>query len=275
LSEGWRDPYTIPGTSVLINKLGLTRFEVLRQAEYDLTRARVKELHLQPVAGRFDLKHLQDVHRHIFQDVYEWAGQLRTVGISKGDHRFLPPEQLRTAGTMVFGRLAAEQHLRGREKPEFLDGLTKHYAAINALHPFREGNGRSTQTFVAELSRQAGFVVDYTKVDKQRWNEAARQSFEGNFAPMRDVFNAVVSPARAVAFDRLSREEALKAHPELLPAYQRLDAFNKSLANVKPEMRADAEAVARAAVSRAVHDGVIVGTRASGRSQDPSRGIER
>jgi cell filamentation protein len=275
LSEGWRDPYTIPGTNVLINKLGLTKFEVLHQAEYDLTRARLKELHLQPIEGRFDLKHLQDVHRHVFQDVYDWAGQLRRVDISKGDHRFVPSEMLRTVGAMVFGRLAADQHLRGREKPEFVDGLTRHYGAINALHPFREGNGRSTQIFIADLAQQAGFVVDYTKVDKQRWNEAARRSFEGDLTPMRVVFRALVSPARAVAFDRLSRHEAIKAHPELLPAYQRLDAFSKSVAGLRQDMRSDAEAVARAAVSRALHDGVIVGTRAPGRSQDPSRGIER
>jgi cell filamentation protein len=275
LSEGWRDPYTIPGTNVLINKLGLAKFEVLRQAEYDLARARVEELQVQPVAGRFDLKHLQDMHRHVFQDVYEWAGQLRTVDISKGDHHFVPAERLRSVGTMVFGLLAAEQHLRGREKPEFLDGLTKHYAAINALHPFREGNGRSTQAFIADLARQAGFLVDYTKVDKEHWNDAARRSFMGDVAPMRDVFAVTVSPARAIAFDRLSRDDALKSHPELLPAYERLDAFNKTVVTLSTGTRVEAEVFARAAVSRALHDGAVLGSSADRRLQAQWRGIER
>jgi hypothetical protein len=97
----------------------------------------------------------------------------------------------------------------------------------------------------------------------------------GDAEPMRDVFATMVSPARAIAFDRLSRGEALKSHPELLPAYQRLDEFNRSVSNVHLEARAEAEAVARAALSRALHDGAIVGWRECMRSRDESRGVER
>lgn len=254
MSQEWPDPYTIPGTSVLINKLGIKTFDALRRAEYDLTRQRVQELQLQPIQGRFDLKHLQDFHRHIFQDLYEWAGRLRTGDILKDGHRFVPMTMLREYGNRVFAALANENFLRGLGKPKFLAKLTKYYAQINTLHPFREGNGRATQAFLSDLAGQAGYSIDYTKVDKGRWNESARASFVGNLEPMQGVFEALVSPARAVAFDRMPQAEAVQRHPELKPAYVRLAMLRDEVGHLGPEKHAQVEAAARSVISKALHE---------------------
>src|SRR5690348_12370516 len=96
-----------------------------------------------PTPGHYDLDHLRAFHWTIFQDVYPWAGQLRTVLIVKAGASFCLPHQIVETAAEVFGRLAAADHLRGRDRDGFLDGLVPLLAEINALHPFREGNGRT------------------------------------------------------------------------------------------------------------------------------------
>jgi hypothetical protein len=94
-----------------------------------------------PLPGRYDLAHLQAFHRYILGDVYDWAGQLRTVSIAKGSV-FCLPQHLESYAADVFGRLAAAERLRGLARDPFITGLAGFLADVNALHPFREGNGR-------------------------------------------------------------------------------------------------------------------------------------
>src|SRR5437870_12342295 len=82
------DPYTHPGTNVLRNILDLRDPEQLAAFEANATAARLIELDAAPPVGRFDVAHLKAIHRYIFQDVYRWAGEFRTVNISKGSHLF-------------------------------------------------------------------------------------------------------------------------------------------------------------------------------------------
>ena len=107
------DPYLIPGTAVLKNLLGVSSEATLSQLEADLTRDRIQQLALAPVAGRFDLAHLKKIHAYIFQDVYAWAGEPRTISISKGASMFCLPQHLEFAAEDIFGKLARENHLKG------------------------------------------------------------------------------------------------------------------------------------------------------------------
>jgi cell filamentation protein len=215
--SGFQDPQAYPGTDnrVLINKFDERDYGRLRQLEYAATLRRLAELQLRPINGRFDLDHLQAIHRHVFQDVYAWAGELRQINLAKNGSFFTDGRQLEREGARVFGELAAERHLRGLDKAAFVERLAVHYGAINTLHPFREGNGRATQTFLQQLARQAGYEIDYTKIDKARWNAAAAATHDGRFEPMRAVLDAAVSPARALAFERLPADQAVRQHPEL------------------------------------------------------------
>lgn len=111
--ENWPG-YFIPGTTVLRNKLGIASDEVLRDAENDLVEARLIELREFPrLLGErtYDLTLLQAIHRHLFQDVYEWAGHLRTVGIEKADEAFCPPNSIAVPMAHVANRINESKRL--------------------------------------------------------------------------------------------------------------------------------------------------------------------
>lgn len=120
---------------------------------------------------------------------------------------------------------------RGVDKPAFVAALADHYANWNALHPFREGNGRATREFIAQIARAAGYELDQTRIDNRgnQWNEAARRSMGGNLRGIEEIFIVAVRPARAVAFEHLPEHEALKKHPELVDAFAGLHAIEQAL----------------------------------------------
>ncbi len=106
------------------------------------------------------------------------------------------PHQIVPTAADVFGRLAAADHLRGRDRAGFLDGLTPLLAEVNALHPFREGNGRTQRAFLTQLARDAGFRLRWEGVDRDANIDAARAAADGDLAPLRALLDPVVQPAR-------------------------------------------------------------------------------
>ena len=120
------DVYCIPGTAVLKNKAGITDQEQLDEYEGDFTAIRLLELTQNPVEGSFDLAHLCKIHQYLFQDVYEWAGEVRTVDIIRGDSRFCNVRQIQSYSNTVFSALATEKYLRNLEANVFSKRLA-HY----------------------------------------------------------------------------------------------------------------------------------------------------
>lgn len=226
------DPYVDRGTGTLLNKPGLRHGGVLRQFEYEQSALRLAEMREKPVAGRFDLGHLKAIHAHVFQDVYHWAGDLRTINLSKGGSSFVRASELVAEGARLATELEREQHLRGLSKGPFVERLAHHQAAWNALHPFREGNGRTLREFFGHLARQAGYELDQTRLARApaEWNLASRQGHVGELAPMRALLTEAVRPSRALAFEKLPQAEALARYPELQGAYDGLRAMRESLA---------------------------------------------
>lgn len=246
-----QDPYSYPGTNVLRNKEGIKDPEKLADFEYQMATLREIGQSEKPIDGKFDLKHLQDIHKDLFQDVYDWAGENRTVGISKGGSSFAQPELIESyANSTVFKDLKKDNLLQGLAEERFVERLAHHFSEINALHPFREGNGRATRVFVEELSKQAGYKLDFDKVDPQAWNDASRASFNGRMEPIEKIFREITTPdldingrggprnespgdlskpERAVAFQSLPMLEALARHPELDGPYSELRSIAKDI----------------------------------------------
>src|SRR6202050_4928698 len=137
------DPYLYPGTSVLKNLRGLGDPELLARFEARQTHRRIAELIDTPVEGGFNVAHLKAIHRHIFQDVYEWAGEFRTVNISKGGHLFGLAAFLEPALRQTVEKLAAENYLVDLDAALFAGRAAWFLGELNAAHPFREGNGRT------------------------------------------------------------------------------------------------------------------------------------
>ncbi|WP_226364804.1 Fic family protein [Pseudonocardia sp. ICBG162] len=174
------DPYL--DTGVLRNRLGISDPAELAQAEAELT-------------GRYDLDHLQDFHHYIFSDLYDWAGQLRTVSIGKGQ-LFCLPHHLETFADDIFTRLQAQQVLRGRDLDGFVTGLAELLGDINALHPFREGNGRTQRAFLAQLAHDAGYELRWTTMDPAENNRASALSLAGDSSALHTMLAHLVRPLR-------------------------------------------------------------------------------
>ena len=137
------DPYLDPASGVLKNRFGITDQATLEATEASLVALRSYALAQQPLAGGFDLAHLQAIHRCLFGDVYEWAGQLRTIDIAKGGNAFAHHTYIAVAAAPIFAALAREKHLEGLAPPAFSARAAHYLGEVNALHPFREGNRRA------------------------------------------------------------------------------------------------------------------------------------
>lgn len=185
------DPYLDPATGLLRNRLGITELAELLAAEAFFTRLRIAQLEQRPAAGQFDLTHLQAIHCHITQDLVDWAGELRTVDIAKGN-TFCPVQNLRSYAAEVFGKLVRASYLRGLPREDFVASLAVFYGDLNALHPFREFNGRTQRAFTTQLARQAGWHVAWERLHPDRNIAASIASFNGNEAPLRAMLNELV-----------------------------------------------------------------------------------
>ena len=136
------DPYADPVTGVLRNKLGLSTTGELEAAEREITHAALILLKESLVKPSYDLRHLCAIHRRIFGDIYDWAGHVRTVAIAKGSW-FCLPQYIESSAAETFRALHGEGLLRGLPRDMFTDRLAYYLGEVNAIHPFREGNGRA------------------------------------------------------------------------------------------------------------------------------------
>ena len=111
-----------------------TNAEVLATVEREITAARITGIMDTPVRGKFDFKHLREIHRAIFQDIFAWAGKPRSVDISKGN-QFCLCRHIETFAENVFAKLKDDQYLLGKTANEMPERLTYYFSEINALHP--------------------------------------------------------------------------------------------------------------------------------------------
>lgn len=167
------DPYVYAGTSVLRNMLGIRDAQELDKVERQLVRERTLE---DLPTGNFDLRHLKAIHHHLFQDIYEWAGKIRTVEISKGASQFQFRQYIETGMADVHGRLVKSGFLRRLEQHTFAAEAARIIGDLNYVHPFREGNGRTQLQYLKLLSVQAGHDLDLTKIDATRWVDASKEA---------------------------------------------------------------------------------------------------
>ena len=176
----------------LENKLGLTSSAELAREEERISKKRAVELFENGVldslpAGRFST--LQEIHRHLFGDIYDFAGKLRTVNLAKGNFRFAPLMYLE----------AALSNIDKMPQSNF-DEIVEKYVEMNIAHPFREGNGRSTRIWLDHiLKTEIGYIVDWSKVDKEDYRLAMERS------PIKDVEIKVL--LRAALTDEINSRE--------------------------------------------------------------------
>lgn len=180
--DAFDDPYSYKGTNTLKNKMGLRDPALLESFELEMTTLRANE----PLpTGLYDARHYRRVHHHLFQDVYSWAGRYRTVRTSKGGNVFCFPEHISATMDKLFGEFAESGALTTEGAEGFIAEVARFLAELNAIHPFREGNGRSQLAFLAMLGSQAGFPFDFARVESRTFLPAMIASFLGDLEPLK------------------------------------------------------------------------------------------
>lgn len=179
--------YCYKNSDVLINKLNITNDEDLFDAERELVSLRIYELNEYPLKGNFDFNYLKEIHKYLFQDVYRWAGDIRTCNIAKQD-LFCLTEHIESFGNEIFNKLKKEKYFLEYDSETVLDKLVELFADINALHPFREGNGRSQRVFIESLAKINGVYLDLTNVSKDDMVIASHDSINGNYKRLKEMF---------------------------------------------------------------------------------------
>jgi cell filamentation protein len=205
--------YTYPGTDTVKNIFGISEHAELERVEAALVKARYVEMStgLGPV-GQFDAAHIKGIHEYLFQDVYEWAGRTRDerVVLSDGTTATMPTMRRPDGQPFLMGiaiqgalddvadRLRAMAHLRGLSREDFAARAADIMAAINTIHPFREGNGRAQRVFMEKLALEAGHNLDFTVVSRERMIQASVAAHErGDTSIMRRMFDEISNFERA------------------------------------------------------------------------------
>lgn len=199
------DPYLIPGTATLRNKRGISDPLELEQLEADVSAFRIRQLLVGStrLPGRWDLAHLQRVHRHIFGDLYEWAGEIRTIALRKADQ--VHPLPTAEHANDIFARLARDRQLSGLDRAAFVSKVSQLQADLFALHPFRDGNTRATTTFVALVARHAGWNIAWRDANVAGVQVLLRYAYEAprneSGRRLEPMFESIVSPLERQSAD--------------------------------------------------------------------------
>lgn len=188
------DRYIFDTDEVPKNKLGITDYEELKQAEAAICHVRMLELATHPVRGEYNFEHLKRIHYRLFADLYDFAGKERKVNMAKGGSRFCQAAFLDTAQRSIFDQLRSENYLRGLKKHEFVRRLAYFSGELNALHPFREGNGRAIRIFLSELAAAAGYELAYHDAGREALLAADISAFNGNLEPLIAILTSIVNP---------------------------------------------------------------------------------
>ena len=194
-------PYCYPGTDVLRNKEDIRDKDELEAVERTLAARRLETLprHL-PISS----KGYRAIHRYMLQDIYDWAGEYRTVDTGRTGP-FCKAEFIASEMDKRFAAINAEDNLRGLDASRFAARAAEHASELNAIHPFLDGNGRALRAFLEDLAEQAGHRLDLARIEPKAWNEASARAFHRmDYDPMRRII------AQAI----IAREEPQRGTPE-------------------------------------------------------------
>lgn len=191
-----RDPYLWHNDSVLKNRLDIHDEAQLRKAELAFSTARLATLELGQRSN--GLPRLCHIHRTLFQDLYSWAGELRTIDIWRDETPYCHCEYIEKEGNTLMQALEEERGLADLEQEAFVARIAHYYCEIFVLHPFRAGNGRAQRIFFEQLALHAGYQLSWESLERDAWRAAISAGVAGDLAPLTAQFAKVVSPAKVL-----------------------------------------------------------------------------
>lgn len=185
--------YCYPNSNVLINKLNIRTDVDLFEYERKFVTIRTTEIEISPIKGNLDFVHLKEIHRHLFQDIYHWAGQVRTCDIAKRD-LFCLAQHIDSYAEEVLSKLKKENYFLNKSYKEKIVSLVELFADINALHPFREGNGRTQRQFIEIVAKINGIDIDFTSIKEKTMIIASHESINGDYTKFLKMFKECSKP---------------------------------------------------------------------------------
>lgn len=217
-AERW-NAYLWEDGSCLRNKLGIKDPFELPVAEYRLRAMRQGEIDRGEVdiPRTYDKAHLQAIHKHLLQDVYDWAGKFRDVDMSKRGDAFVPAHLLDKWTDKVSAKVR-DRDWSTMSREEFVQSVADVYAYQNLTHPFREGNGAAGKVFLSHVAEMSPYRLDFDRVEKSEWNEASNAAYPEDITKSTDP-----DPRKLYAvFDKatVERGSVLRADPELAMALE-------------------------------------------------------
>ena len=180
------------GTTCLINKLNIRDEAILSDYEAGLTIIKTMALEKEPINGNFDFEHYKSIHKYLFEDLYDWAGEIRTVNLSKNGTQFADANEIERIAEACFKQLADNNYFQNMSFNDFIDNIVDFYCVTNMLHPFREGNGRVQRLFIAQLIRFNGYDINFNDIDSDELMIATIQSANGITDQIKEIFARLI-----------------------------------------------------------------------------------
>lgn len=188
-----QDPYCYPGSGVLRNRLGLTDEQGLHDAERTLSEIAANNIDFN--VPPYDLRYLKRVHRTLFADLYDWAGELRSVDISKGGTHFCNVSRIEAESAKLFERLAAANCYEGLARQQLVAAVGELYGDLNMIHPFREGNGRAQRILFEHIVINAGYEISWWPVEEGEWIQANIDAVVCDYQALTEIFERCIGNA--------------------------------------------------------------------------------
>lgn len=180
------------GTTCLINKFGIKDDKQLSLIEGQITFAKGSELERNPINGNFDFEHYKAIHKYLFNEIYEWAGEIRSVDMSKKGTYFAKASEIEKLANACFARLKSENYFKEQEFDEYINNIVDFYCVTNMLHPFREGNGRTQRIFISQLIRYAGYEIDFSSINTDDLMSATIHAANGIDDFLKEIFKNTI-----------------------------------------------------------------------------------
>ena len=178
------DFYCFPDSRVLRNKLGIRDERMLDAAEREITGLKAVEFVNNPFSEKLDFNYIKKLHKFLFSDIYDWAGETRVIDISKGNI-FCQHELIEVNAEALMNELNMEDYLV--DSDDIAERLAYYLGDLNSIHPFREGNGRVQRLFIAELARRAGYSLDFSNITPKEMIIASDEAFHRNYEPLEEI----------------------------------------------------------------------------------------
>lgn len=204
-----------PGTWVLKNKLDIRNRDDLELVEKKITTLKSFSLPEKTSGLGFGLDRLKAIHEHLFEDLYDWAGEERDFDAKKfsNTQTFRAPSEFEDIFSDIESDLVESGWFDDDytvSKDEFSSKIADIYTLVNAAHPFPEGNGRATREYLKAIGAEVGFNLDFSLTTKDRWYDASKKCFEGNKGPLKIIFNTMSTENSMAVTAEMSMDEAKK-----------------------------------------------------------------